>query len=260
MGKLSVALQLYTVRDVAEGDLKGTLAQVKEMGYDTVELAGTYGMTGTELKAVLDEAGLAALSAHVGLREFDPDMEACVVKYKNAGCTYVAIPSLPQDMRPGAEGFDKTLQLLTDIGAMCNKHGLTLLYHNHDFEFVKMPDGSYGLDYLFNAVPAGLLQTQIDTCWVKFAGLDPAEYVRGYAGRIPIVHLKDYVLNEGGDSPRSRLEFRPVGHGCQDFEAILKVSEEGGAAWVVVEQDFSVGRTTLEAAKMSRDYLKSLGY
>lgn len=61
---------------------------------------------------------------------------------------------------------------------------MTLLYHNHDFEFAKK-DGEYLLDIMYRDIPASLLQTEQDTCWVKASGVDPAAYIRKYSGRRP---------------------------------------------------------------------------
>ncbi len=55
------------------------------------------------------------------------------------------------------------------------------------------------------------------------------------------------------------FEFRPVGHGCQNIPAIVDAALESGAKWFIVEQDQSPARPPLEACKMSRDYLKSIG-
>ncbi|MBR6766605.1 MAG: sugar phosphate isomerase/epimerase, partial [Clostridia bacterium] len=117
------------------------------------------------------------------------------------------------------------------------------------------------------------LKTQIDTCWVKYSGLDPAEYVRKYTGRAPIVHLKDYVgtkgeaqpyalikedgSDDGANSTKATFEFRPVGHGCQDVASILKAGLEAGAEIFIVEQDQWYDRHPLEAAKMSIDAINS---
>ena len=149
--------------------------------------------------------------------------------------------------------------------------GLTLLYHNHDFEFVQI-SGQYALDFLYDAVPADLLKTELDVCWVKYAGEDPAAYIRKYAGRCPVIHLKDYVGRKGESAPYALIgidenekkdtqsfEFRPVGYGCQDVQSVVEAGIESGAKWFVVEQDMSVGRTPLEAAEMSIGTLKKLG-
>jgi sugar phosphate isomerase/epimerase len=203
----------------------------------------------------------------------EADAAGTVLRYKELGCRYIAIPWLSEDYCPGGSKFDTTLRVINEVGQLCVDNGMTLLYHNHDFEFKKLPDGTFKLDYLYQQVPADILQTEIDTCWVKVAGQDPASYVRKYAGRSPVVHLKDFY-KEGApvrpyeligtdakaEAPRGVFEFRPVGHGMQDFPPILKASEDAGASWVVVEQDSSVGRTSLEAAAMSREYLRSQGY
>ncbi|MDD3242986.1 MAG: sugar phosphate isomerase/epimerase [Eubacteriales bacterium] len=276
MSKLPVALQVYSVREDAEKDFKGTMQKVKEMGYDGVELAGLYDMCPCKVKEILDEIGLQVVSAHVPYAELVEDMEGAVDKYVKAGCQYIAVPYLVDEMRPGTQAFYAVIDNIAKLGKVCAEKGIQLLYHNHDFEFVKMPDGSYGLDYLYGHVDADLLKTELDTCWVKVAGEDPAEYVRKYTGRAPVVHLKDFYreghptrmyqligLDEEEEKEAKKdgyFEFRPVGSGMQDIPSILAASVDAGAKWVVVEQDFSAGRTPMEAVKMSREYLKSLGW
>ena len=254
MSKPIVALQLYTVRDFANQDVPGTLGQVKAMGYDAVELAGTYGLETAEFKKLLDDAGLEAVSAHVPITAFEEDAAGTAVKYKALGCKLVSIPSLSMKELPGGEGFDKTKSTMTSAAAECKKHGLILGYHNHDYEFKTLPCGSFVLDALFESTTADVLQAQIDTGWVMAAGQNPPSYVKKYTGRCPSVHLKDIV--KVGD----KFEDRPVGKGSQDIPTVIKAAIEAGAFIMVVELDNAVGMTSLEAAKQSREYLKSIGY
>ncbi|MCL2527146.1 MAG: sugar phosphate isomerase/epimerase [Defluviitaleaceae bacterium] len=253
--KLPVALAVYTVRDAAEKDFEGTMAKVKEMGYEGVELAGTYGLEPSFIRSVLDKVGLKAVSAHVPIDPLISDTEKTIDDYVTMGCEHMAIPWIPEEMRQNAPGFGDFLKEVERIGSACAAKGVKLLYHNHEFEFEKMPDGTYMLDYMFANVPASALAMEPDVCWVKFAGLNPAEYVRKYTGRCPIVHLKDFT-----GTTREDLEFQPVGSGKQNMPEILQAALDCGAKWVIVEQDQSTGRTPLEAAKISRDYLASLGW
>ena len=192
--------------------------------------------------------------------------------YKTIGCEYLAVPYLAGGQRPGDAGFDMVLSCINVFGALCCKNGLTLLYHNHDFEFVKLESGEYGLDYMYSNTQPQNLQTELDTCWVNIGGEVPAEYIRKYAGRCPVVHLKDFVGSKsenmyaliGTDAAKmedsAKFEFRPVGSGKQDFPAILAAVVESGAKYVIVEQDNTYDIPCLEAAKMSREYLKTLGW
>lgn len=271
MEKRPVAYQLYSARDDAQQNLDAVLGAVKAMGYDGVEFAGFYGHSAEEVKALLDKHGLVAISSHVPFVQIEADMFGVIAYHQAIGCSYIAVPYLDDATRPGAAGFGKTIATIHRFARLLKEAGLTLLYHNHDFEFITL-SGQYGLDFLYDAVPADLLQTELDVCWVKYAGEDPAQYIRKYAGRCPVVHLKDYVGVKGGATPYALIgldenekkettafEFRPVGHGCQDVKSVLEAGIESGAKWFVVEQDVSVGRTPLEAAQMSIDTLKALG-
>ena len=148
---------------------------------------------------------------------------------------------------------------------------MQLLYHNHDFDFT-IKDGEYALDILYRETTHDELQAELDTCWVHIGGEDPSKYIRKYAGRSPIVHLKDCVGQKTEDmyeivgvnykKPKrpSDFEFRPVGYGVLDFKEIIKASEAAGIKWLVVEQDQpSMGLSPMECAEKSREYLKSIG-
>lgn len=174
--------------------------------------------------------------------------------------------------RPGGAGFAQAIRVISRFGSLLREAGMTLLYHNHDFEFVNV-SGQYGLDFLYDAVPSDILQTELDVCWVKYAGINPAEYIRKYAGRCPVVHLKDYVCSVKDDATPYALigqaekknedapafTFRPFGYGSQNVEEVLEAGIESGAEWFIIEQDSSIGRTPLEAAEMSIGTLKRVG-
>ena len=272
---LPVAVQVYSVRDDAEKNLADTFRKIKEMGYDGVELAGLYGYAPEYIKGLCDALELIPISAHIPLQEMLEDPHATFAAYAKIGIKFAAVPYVTEERRPGAEKFEETIADIARIGAVAKEYGIQLLYHNHDFEFVKV-NGEYGLDVLYKEVSPEYLQTELDTCWVNIGGEVPADYIMKYAGRAPVVHLKDFYLSgkptgtlyaligldeeEKAEEP-STFEFRPVGHGNQDMPAILAAAEKAGAGWVVVEQDEpSMGLSRMESIKASREYLKSVGY
>lgn len=262
---LPIALQLYSVRDVLYDNLCGILKQVRKMGYDGVELPGLNGIDPDEIKRVLTDVGLKVISSHVPVQELLD--ETRLQDYKKVGCQYVAIPWM--DYRDTGK-VEENFALIATISEKVHNAGMMLLYHNHNFEFEKL-DGKFILDRIYDSVPADRLQTQIDTCWAKFAGVDPAEYLLKYIGRAPLVHLKDFVKGESNENPfeligkvedKKKTDFRfvPVGYGCQDIPSVLKACVEVGAKWVIVEQDKSDERPTMEAARMSVEYLHSFAW
>jgi len=266
-----VAIQVYSVRDDASRDLYATLKELKKMGYDGVEFAGLYGNAPEKVKEMCEEIGLVPLSAHVPYLDMIADPEGVLSAYATIGCKFVAVPYLTEEYRPGTPRFAEVIENVKILGAAAKKLGMQLLYHNHDFEFTKI-DGKYALDILYDSVSEDLLKTELDTCWVNVGGEDPAEYLLKYAGRAPVVHLKDFVgsrsenmyeligIEKKAEAASEKFELRPVGSGKQDFPAILAAAEKSGVTWVIVEQDLpSMGLTPMECAAKSRAYLKSIG-
>lgn len=267
MNKLPIALQVYSIRDDAAADFEGAMRRVKEMGYDGVELAGLYNLeSAVAAKEILDKVGLKFASAHVPVDALEQD--AVLDDYAAAGLKYIAIPwmTAPKD----ADELAACIEKIRAIGQRCKARGMQLMYHNHDFEFTKIND-QYILDAYYAGVSPDYLQTELDTCWVNVGGESPVKYINKYAGRAPVVHLKDFVGSKsqnmyaliGADSHKEvaqeQFEFRPVGYGKQDFYNILAAAAEAGAEWLVVEQDrATMEKTPMESAELSINYLKTL--
>lgn len=276
MSKFKLGLQLYTVRDEMEKDVEATLKAVSEMGYEVVEPAGYFGKTAEEFRALLDKYNLKAISVHQVPDVFLTEPEKNVEFLKTLGVKYCAIPWMGLENHKGSENFEKSVQDISSVAKLLKENGITMLYHNHDFEFNKF-DGKYLLDWLYEAVGTDLLKPEIDTCWVKYAGADVTAYMKKYSGMLDCLHLKDFECDELGagpvydlidstgkaEAPKSKEErnfrFRPVGHGMQNFDEILKTATECGTKYLIVEQDNSYEASSLESAKLSIEYLKSKG-
>lgn len=268
--KFPIALQLYSVRDDMAADFEGTLKKVKALGYEGVEFAGLFDRKPADVKAMCDAIGLDPISAHIPFTDMIND-PSILDDYAAIGCKYAVIPYLTEEYRPGSDKFGEVIEGAAFLGEKAKALGMTLAYHNHDFEFTKI-DGEYALDILYKTVSADLLQAELDTCWVRVGGEDPAAYITKYAGRVDVLHLKDYAGSKtenmyaliGIDENEKKetggkFEFRPLGCGVQDFPGILSAAAAAGTKWVVVEQDSpSMGLTPMECAAKSIAYLKEL--
>ncbi len=274
MKRFKVGIQLYSLRNALKDDFDGTLKAVADMGYEYVEFAGYYGRSAEELKAALDKHGLKCISVHQGLEFFDDDPKGKAEFLKTFGVRYCVIPWYNRSELAGSDKWQSTAEKFKSAAKILHENGLTLGYHNHDFEFEKH-DGRYLHDYICEAIPENMFEPQLDTCWVHYAGIDPAEKIREFKGRVTIVHLKDFVCKNlgggpvyalidkegnskgGGDRGASGFEYRPLGQGLQNMKSILEACEECGTEYVIVEQDEpTMGLTELESAKASRDYLR----
>lgn len=250
MTRLKIAAQVYSLRDMAQADFPGTMKALKECGYEGVELAGLYGLSPEDIRDCLKQEGLAPVSAHVPLEEFLRDMEGTAKAYQTIGCSYIGIPWMSRERHCGGEMYRETCDFLRKLAEVLREKGMTLLYHNHDFEFQSTPEGTCLLDALFGALDEKTLQTELDLCWVKVAGAEPVKYLEKYKDRCPVVHMKDF-RREGGT-----VNLMALGQGEQDIESLVKAAEDFGAKWLVVEQDDHPFGTPLENMKQSIQCLK----
>ena len=279
MAKLPVGIQVYGLRDLLENTperFEEVMTEIKKMGYDGVELAGLYGIEPAEIKAILDRVGLVPVSAHVEFALMINDLDKVIEDYKTIGVKFLVMPYMAEEYRPiNPEGFEGFIPLLNEIGAKIAAAGMTFLYHNHDFEFVKLASGEYGYDKMFDSIPHDNLQSELDTCWCDDATGQARQFIEKYTNRIPVVHLKDYIkkgqpknmykligidADEEEEADDSYFGFRPVGFGQMIWEPVLEASVKAGAEWVVVEQDEHYELDPLECARRSREYLKILGW
>jgi sugar phosphate isomerase/epimerase len=241
---------MYTLRNEAAQDFAGTLRQVAEIGYAGVECAGTCGLSAAEPRRHLDELGLRPAGSHSALDAMEKDLNAVLDFNQVIGNEFVVCPWLPAERRKSADDYRALGDLLNRVGAACRERALQLCYHNHDFEFQRF-DGEYGLDILYGATDPQLVKAELDTYWIKKAGADPVAYIRKYASRCPLIHLKDMAADEKGS-------FAEVGEGIQDWPAIFAASEASGARWYIVEQD-TCPRPPLESVAISLRNLRAMG-
>ncbi|GAB3218575.1 sugar phosphate isomerase/epimerase family protein [Algoriphagus aestuariicola] len=257
-------LALYTVRDAMGKDPKGTLKAVADAGYAYVEAANYsdgkfYGMTPTEFKSYLASLGLTAKSAHMGMVNME-NADQLIADVKAAGISYFVIPVPPMGMFTFDQATksmamkgtaDELVKIMNTLGEKCYNAGIKLLYHNHDFEFKPLPDGTVIEDVLLEKCDPKFVNFQMDLFWVTKAEVDPLAYFEKYPGRFIAWHVKD--MNDEG-------QFAPVGTGHIDFKRILDAKKKSGMEFYLVEQDNTFGLDPLEAIKISHEGLEKFGF
>lgn len=275
--KLPVGVQLYSVRtDLAE-DFYGTLKKISEMGYVGVEFYGEYyGHSVTEVKRMCTELGLIPFSNHVPFQQMIDDIDKVIAENTVLGVQYIVFPYMDEASRPGNDPakFKETIAKIAEIGKKVKEAGFQLLYHNHDFEFVTLDNNEPAYYSIFSQDPENLMP-ELDVCWAAYAGYNPCDILAKYAGKIPVVHCKNYFLEGKLKSAPYALigittdnsmkddggwfEYRPLNMGQLDMQAILKAVIDNGGRWICVEQDEPCkGLNRLEGIQKSAEYLKSI--
>ncbi len=222
MAKIPVALQLYTVRDQTANDFAGTVRKVAKMGYAGVEFAGTGDLTAEALRDLLKETNLQAAGTHIGIDALEKDIDKVIADNKTIGNQFIGISGLPKELTSSPAGWRKAAELMNRYGAQLRAQGLTLYYHNHYHEF-ELVDGERGQDILLAETDPANLAFEIDVYWAWYGGQDPVALMNAWAGRFPLIHLKDM---SGKGENRTYVE---IGEGHIAFQPIFEAAKVQGA-------------------------------
>jgi sugar phosphate isomerase/epimerase len=232
-----VGLMLYTVRDECARDFEGTLRAVAGLGYEGVELFDLHGYDAAEVRTWLDELGLAVAGRHASLTALGSDLDQLAEDAELLGSNRVVLSWI--DPPSSAADARSIVELLTRSAEEVAACGLELGFHNHWGELEVLDHGRRLFDDLLE-VP---IFFELDLGWAWWAGVDPLELLDLAAGRIPLVHVKDFPA-------RSERTFCPVGDGNVGYERVAPAAVARGVEWLLVEQDETDG-SSLDAAARS---------
>lgn len=222
----NAGLQLYTLRNEMAQDFEGTLAKVAELGYKEMEFAGYFNRSARDVRRVLDANGLSSPAAHIQLAAVRADLQREIDFAAELGQQYIVVPFLTPNERT-YDHYQRLVETLNSAGEACQRAGLKMGYHNHDFEFLQT-NGVIPFDYILEETDPDLVDIELDLYWVTNAKVDPLPYFQNHAGRFSMLHVKD--MDEHG-------RMTDVGLGTIDFAGIFSHADQAGFKHYFVEHD-----------------------
>ncbi|MDX1677495.1 sugar phosphate isomerase/epimerase family protein [Arsukibacterium sp.] len=234
-GKLAFAcagvqpgIQLYTVRSLMQQDVQNTLQLLARLGYTQLEFAGLFGKPAGQIATWLGELGLSAPAGHVMLQPLLHETNRVLDDALALGHRYLVMPYLTDAERGnGLAGYQQLAAKLNRVGEQCQAAGITLAYHNHDFEF-SVIDNVRPYDMLLSQTDASLVKMEIDFYWAAKMQVDVTALFHHYPGRFPLWHLKDMTADGN---------FANLGKGVIDFTRAQAAASVAGLQYAFVERD-----------------------
>lgn len=267
--KKKVGLQIYSLGRELGADVPNGLKRIKEIGYSTIELAGyrdskVGNIDVAEYRKLAEDTGLKITGSHVNApaRQFTRDNMGEIVEFwKKATDDHVklGVNTLVQPMMPAIANHSDVeivCEVFNKAGEIAKNAGIRWGYHNHQMEFQRvvkeedrarqtnpwMPVGDIIYDLMLKGTDPGLVFFEMDVYWTVMGQNDPLEYFDKYAGRFPILHIKDRsILGRSG---------------MMNFENIFNKAYQNGLEEFYVElENIREGVTQFEGVKLCFDYL-----
>lgn len=217
---MKLGVQLYSLRNqIKELGVEEVLKMVAKAGYSCVEFAGFYGLTPKEMKALLDKYHLEGISAHINIDEIIPQLDYI----DEIGIKSVYIPWMSGDDLKN--NIDALVEQIKTVKKELDKRGVVFGYHNHDQEY---RNGEDLVKQLLDKTEG--FYSEIDTYWVKMAGLDPVEKMKEYGDRLKCLHIKELKTVGVKTDPNP-----VVGEGCVGFKEIFDLGNKMGIQLAILE-------------------------
>ncbi len=240
-----IGLQLYTLKDIIRSDVAGTLKKIADIGYKELEAYSyadgkIFNLPYTEFKAMVSDLGMRIVSGHYGTGQIDPEAkgtlsngwEVAVEDAKRAGQDYMVIAWLHPDERKSMDDYKRVCELINHGAATCRSMGITLAYHNHEFEFDQL-DGQVPYEVMLQELDPSVL-LELDIYWSTFSGVSALDLFKKYPSRFPLWHVKDM-------DKADRTHNADVGTGSVDFPAIFEAAQTAGMKHFFLEQEWFAG-------------------
>lgn len=243
---ISLGLQLYSLREMAEKDLTLVIKTAAELGFRGIEPAGFFNLDAKRVKALCDDMGLEISSSHSPWIKSVDDVKAAVEVANILGTDYVCTGFM-EDSFINLETTRKTAKLVNEIQKLVEKEGKHLFLHNHWWEFDEK-DGILPYDLLVKESPDVLLE--LDVYWASnFGKFNAADFVKKYQKRIQFLHLKDGSLKKGD-------AMLALGSGVLDIPSIIGACDESVTSYIIVELD-TCDTDMVQALRKSAEYMIS---
>jgi len=275
MKKGLIGVQMMVVKDkVNELGVYEVMKRLAEIGFHSVEIS-QIAMTAENIAAfrkACDDFNMAVSSSSAYLEPdvdwgvpmdyLTTDYDKIVSDCKALNCKMLRIGMLPFS---SMGSFDKIVAFAKRADAMAKKlkteHDIDYYFHAHHLEFVKY-DGKLLIDIMRDNTQ--YLGYELDTYWMQAGGVYPVDFIKTYAGRVKLLHLKDYRIAEVHDIndfyTLQNFQFAEVGEGNLPMKACIEAGLASGAEYFLIEQDDTYGRDPFDSLKISHDNLVKMGF
>jgi sugar phosphate isomerase/epimerase len=227
-----VSFQLYSARKFEPWE--PIFAHLAKCGYQAVEGFGGLYDDPARLKDLLDKHGLAMPSGHFfPIDQFEREPKKVLKIARTLGMADLYCPFILPEQRPkSGAGWKAWGKRLNNVARMMRAEGFGFGWHNHDFEFVKLKDGSTPHERLFDGGPQ--LDWECDIAWVHKANRNPVKWIKAYADRITAVHIKDNAPKGENLDQHGQAD---VGAGTVPWKEVFAALPQTRCKHFVVEHD-----------------------
>jgi sugar phosphate isomerase/epimerase len=224
--RFNAGLELYSLRADMKRDVPGTLARVRQMGFDHVEVPGLYGLAALEFRRALDNAGLKATAMVAKYEDLRDNLSSVQHDLDALGARWALLGWIPHDKAFERSDAERSVKDMNTWAPVLASSGYKFAYHPHGYEFHPSPEGTL-FDLMATSTDAETVKFELDAFWFVWPGQDCVQLMKRYPTRFRLLHLKD--LRQGvktGDlsGMAPEVDSVAIGEGVVPWSDVLAVA------------------------------------
>lgn len=269
-------IQLGSVMGTEEKALE-TMRLMKEAGYDGIELNGFMikkmppivkiltslaGMpvgNGGKLDwhKLIRESELTVVSVHEDLGSILRAPEEIVEEAKSFQTGYVVITGMHMFDYSDADAVKKLTEDLNRAGKQLKEGGISLLYHNHNCEFLRVSEKKTAYEYIIECTDPEYVNFEFDSYWPTETGADAKQWMERLGERMKLWHINDRGCRPRGKGASiMKSDSMELGYGNMDLVGMAGIAKKYDVSAVVLESHKNwVDKSPVKSFQLSAEFM-----
>lgn len=264
----------------SEKKARKVLEEIKAAGYDGIELnsfmtsptpfivrlltmaAGMPTGAGGKLDwaSLVKDAGLDVVSFHRDLGSVEKDPAETVKELRKYNTKNLVITGMYRFDYRDAASVNSLCERLNNAGKALREEGVSLLYHNHNYEFQKIGAGKTAYDYIIENTDPAYVNFEFDSYWPTEAGVTALDIMKKLGERMKLYHINDRgtKLEKAMMTPILKSDSCELGLGNMNLEALCEQALSVGVEAIILESHKNwIDNSPVKSLQVSAEFLNS---
>ena len=208
--------------------------------------------------SLVKESGIKVITLSTDLGSLEKNTDRLVEKAGAFGTDKIVITGVYNYDFTDESQIKDLIDRLNRMGKVLKEKGISLLYHNHNVELLKIKDGVCAYRMLIDGLDPEYVNFEFDSFWFAEAGADVQYWMKELGKRMKLWHVTDRGNRQKGKAftPIVKSDSVELGYGNMDLKGLLEIAEENGTEALILESHKNwIEKDPLKSIELSAAWL-----
>lgn len=208
---------------------------------------------------LLSFTGLKVVALHEALQAINDNPQMIADTARLYDTKNIVVTGMYRFDYSNGDALKKLAESLNLAGEKLTEHGLNLLYHNHNSEFLRIKEDLTAFEILIKNTDPRYLNFEFDSYWTAETGADPVKWMEKLGRRMRLYHINDRGIRAKGTSmtPILKSDSMELGQGNMNLEALIKTALQYDVEAIILESHRNwIDNSPVKSMQISAEFLR----